>query len=353
MRAAVLGAGSWGTALAATLASKGFPVTVWDLDVVVLTAIADRHENVRYLPGIELPPSLTASSDLGVALDGAELVVLAVPSHAVRSAAVLAAPWLAGQTANGQTANGQTVICSAAKGIELDTLMTMSEVLQDVLPVGLHDGLTFLSGPSFAKEVALGLPTAVTVAGTCEWATGRVQQAFHTVSFRPYTSSDGVGVELAGSVKNVVAIAAGIADGLGFGANARAALITRGLVEITRLAVCRGADPTTLVGLAGLGDLVLTCSSDLSRNRTVGLELGRGRKLAEIQAGLGQVAEGVLNSRSTRALAHRYGVDMPICEAVYRVLYEDYSPHQAVVELMTRQTKPEVQGHPRPSLSSG
>jgi glycerol-3-phosphate dehydrogenase (NAD(P)+) len=336
MRAAVLGAGSWGTALAATLASKGFPVTVWDLDVPVLTEIADRHQNSRYLPGIELPPSLTASADLRAALDGALLVVLAVPSHAVRGAAVQAEPWL----------EAETMICSAAKGIELDTLMTMSEVLQDVLPVGLHERLTFLSGPSFAKEVALGLPTAVTVAGVCEPVARRVQQAFHTVSFRPYTSSDVVGVELAGSVKNVVAIAAGIADGLGFGANARAALITRGLVEITRLAVCRGADPTTLVGLAGLGDLVLTCSSDLSRNRTVGLELGRGRKLSEIQAGLGQVAEGVLNSRSTRALAHRYGVDMPICEAVYRVLYEDFSPHQAVVELMTRETKPEVQGIP-------
>jgi glycerol-3-phosphate dehydrogenase (NAD(P)+) len=269
-------------------------------------------------------------------LDGAELVIVVVPSQVVRAVAVQARPHLA----------DGAILCSAAKGIELDTLMTMSEVLQDVLPPERHRNLAFLSGPSFASEVARGLPTAVTIAGVCEDVTRQVQDAFHTATFRPYTTTDVTGVEIAGCVKNVVAIAAGICDGLEIGANARAALITRGLAEISRLAVVRGADPLTLVGLAGLGDLILTCSSTLSRNHTVGVELGRGRSLEDIQAGLGQIAEGVLNSRSTRELALRHGVDMPISEAVYRVLYEGYSPSDAVVELMTRSTKPEKGGYP-------
>lgn len=336
MRVAVLGAGSWGTALGATLAGKDFPVTLWDVDEAVITSVADHGENARYLPGVQLPPRLTASGDLATALDGAELVVIAVPSQVVRPVAEKARPHLA----------DGVVLCLAAKGIELDTLMTMSEVLQDVLPAGLHENLTFLSGPSFAAEVARGLPTAVTIAGASQEVTCRVQDAFHTMTFRPYTSSDVVGVEIGGCVKNVVAIAAGICDGLEMGANARAALITRGLAEISRLAVQRGADPLTLVGLAGLGDLMLTCSSTLSRNHTVGVELGRGRALEDIQAGLGQVAEGVLNSVSTRQLARRHDVDMPISEAVYRVLHEGYAPSQAVTELMTRSTKPENGGYP-------
>lgn len=332
MRATVLGAGSWGTALGATLAAKGTTVTMWDVDVPVLEAIEEAHENSRYLPGIPLPETVGATPDMADALRGADLVVLAVPSHAMRL------------VAKGIPEHLTTVplVCSVAKGIEVETLMTMSEVLEDVLPTTLHPQLTFLSGPSFAKEVARGLPTAVTIAGREERASKEVQDAFHTASFRPYTSTDVVGVEIGGCVKNVVAIAAGIADGLGFGQNARAALITRGLAEIRRLAVCRGADPLTLGGLSGLGDLVLTCSSDLSRNRTVGFELGRGRKLAEIQESLGQVAEGVLNARSTLAMARRQDVEMPISETVYRVLYEGYSPHEAVVDLMMRETKPEI-----------
>jgi len=237
--------------------------------------------------------------------------------------------------------HGGTPVCSVAKGIEVDTLMTMSEVLEDVLPVPVHPYLTFLSGPSFAKEVALGLPTAVTIAGRWERISKQVQDAFHTRTFRPYTTTDVVGVEVGGCVKNVVAIAAGISDGLGYGANARAALITRGLVEIGRLAVRKGANPMTLGGLSGLGDLVLTCSSELSRNRTVGFELGKGRKLEEIQRALGQVAEGVLNARSAHAMARRYGVEMPICETVFRVLYEGQEPREAVADLMTRETRAE------------
>ena len=331
MRCTILGAGSWGTALGATLASKGFAVCLWDKDAPVLEAIAHKHENTRYLPGLALPPTITAKPDVARALEGAELVVFAVPSQAVRQVAIESKRLL----------HAGVPLCSVAKGIEVDTLMTMSEVLEDVLPVPMHPYLTFLSGPSFAKEVAAGLPTAVTIAGRWERISKQVQDAFHTRTFRPYTSTDVVGVEVGGCVKNVIAIAAGLSDGMGFGANARAALITRGLAEIGRLAVRKGANPMTLGGLSGLGDLVLTCSSEQSRNHTVGFELGRGKKLEDIQRALGQVAEGVLNARSTRDLARKLKVEMPISEMVYRVLYEGQAPRQAVGELMNREMKPE------------
>ena len=331
MRSAVLGAGSWGTALGAMLASKGFAVTLWDKDGPVLEDVAHKHENSRYLPGVPLPPSLGATPDIARALEGAELVVFAVPSHSMRLVAIESKRLL----------HAGVPLCSVAKGIEVDTLMTMSEVLEDVLPVPMHPYLTFLSGPSFAKEVARGLPTAVTIAGRWERISKQVQDAFHTRTFRPYTTTDVAGVEIGGCVKNVVAIAAGLSDGMGFGANARAALITRGLAEISRLAVRKGANPMTLAGLAGLGDLVLTCSSEMSRNHTVGFELGRGGRLEDVQREIGQVAEGVLNAKSTHALSRKLGVEMPISDMVYRVLYEGRAPRQAVTELMTRETKSE------------
>ncbi len=331
MRSTVLGAGSWGTALAALLAGKGFPVTLWDVDAAVLDDVAQRRQNARYLPGLALPPTLGATADVGRALEGAELVVLAVPSQAVRVVAIEAKRHLHA---------GVPIVC-VAKGIEMQTLMTMDEVLEDVLPVPMHPYFAFLSGPSFAKEVVRGLPTAVTVASHWGRIAKQVQDAFHTRTFRPYTSTDVVGIEIGGCVKNVIAIAAGIADGLGFGANARAALVTRGLSEITRLAVRKGANPMTLAGLSGLGDLVLTCSSELSRNRTVGYGLGQGRKLDDIQRELGQVAEGVLNARSVHDLAAKLRVEMPISEVVYRVLHENYAPKAAVTDLMMRETKPE------------
>jgi glycerol-3-phosphate dehydrogenase (NAD(P)+) len=331
MRSTVLGAGSWGTALGATLGSKGYPVTLWDKDAPVLEGIARLHENARYLPGVKLPPTLTTTPDIARALEGAELVVFAVPSHAMRQVAIEAKRHL----------HAGVPLCSVAKGIEVDTLMTMSEVLEDVLPTQVHPYLTFLSGPSFAKEVARGLPTAVTVAGRWERISKMVQDAFHTRTFRPYTSTDVIGVEIGGCVKNVVAIAAGLSDGMGFGANARAALITRGLAEIGRLAVRRGANPMTMAGLSGLGDLVLTCSSDMSRNHTVGYELGQGKELADIQRQIGQVAEGVLNAKSVQALSRKLGVEMPISAMVYRVLYEAQAPRTAVSELMAREMKSE------------
>jgi glycerol-3-phosphate dehydrogenase (NAD(P)+) len=332
MRCTVLGAGSWGTALASLLASKGYTVTAWDKDHAVLEDIAKNHRNERYLPGVPLASGLHASADVARALEGAELVVLAVPSHAVRPVAI---------ESKRHVHAGTPIVC-VAKGIELDSLMTMSEVLEDVLPVPLHPYVAVLSGPSFAKEVARGLPTAVTVAARWERVARQVQDAFHTKTFRPYTSNDVVGVEIGGCVKNVVAIAAGISDGFGFGANSLAALITRGLAEISRLAVRKGGNPLTLSGLSGLGDLVLTCSSDLSRNRTVGRGLAAGKTADEIQKELGQVAEGVRNAKSARELARRLGVEMPITEIVYRVLYEGVPPRDGVNAIMTRETKPEL-----------
>jgi len=331
MRSTVLGAGSWGTALGAVLAGKGFPVAIWDADGAPLETIAARHENARYLPGVPLPEALRAEPDLDRALEGAELVVIAVPSQAVRGVAVRALPDL----------RPGVPICTVAKGVEVDTLMTMSEVLEDVLPFDLHPCLTFLSGPSFAVEVARGAPTAVTVAGRWERVGRVVQDAFHTRSFRPYTSTDVAGVEIGGCAKNVVAIATGLTDGLGLGANARSALVTRGLAEITRLAVAKGATPLTLLGLSGLGDLVLTCSSEQSRNYRVGFGLGKGRKQDEIQRELGQVAEGVVNARSVHLLAAKLGVEMPICEAVHRILHEGEDPRVAVRSLLARETGPE------------
>jgi glycerol-3-phosphate dehydrogenase (NAD(P)+) len=332
MRTTVLGAGSWGTALASLLATKGYPVTAWDKDAGVLEDIARHHRNERYLPGIGLSTNLFSSPDIVKSLEGAELVVLAVPSHAVRPVVI---------EMKRHVHAGTPIVC-VAKGIEQESLMTMSEVLEDVLPVPLHPYLAVLSGPSFAKEVAKGLPTAVTVAARWERVARQVQDAFHCKTFRPYTSGDVVGCEIGGCVKNVVAIAAGISDGFGFGANSLAALITRGLAEISRLAVKKGANPLTLSGLAGLGDLVLTCSSDLSRNRTVGREAAAGKKLEQIQAEIGQVAEGVRNARSTRDLAARLEVEMPITEAVYQVLYEGLDARQAVTQLMMRETKAEI-----------
>lgn len=332
MRSAVLGAGSWGTALASVLAGKGYPTVLWGRDGAVIDAVNRSHENPRYLPGLSLPAALTATGDLMRALEGAELVVMAVPSHAVRQVAIEAKRLI----------HAGIPIVSSAKGIEVETLMTMNEVLEDVLPVPLHPYLCFLGGPSFAKEVARGLPTAVTIAGRWERVAKQAQDAFHAKFFRPYTSSDIAGCEIGGCVKNVVAIAAGLSDGMGFGANARAALITRGLAEISRLAVKKGANPLTLSGLSGLGDLVLTCSSEMSRNRTVGFGLGQGRSLEQIQKDLGQVAEGVRNARSVHDLASRLAVEMPISRTVHRMLHEGLSAQAALGEILTRETRAEL-----------
>jgi glycerol-3-phosphate dehydrogenase (NAD(P)+) len=328
---AVVGAGAFGTALAKVLADQGNQVLLWARRQDLADAIEASRENVRYLPGQKLPATLAATADLGASLAGAEVVVFVVPSHATREVLVEARSVLP----------PTALVCNATKGIENDSLMLMSEVTVDVLGDASLPRLTFFSGPSFAKELAAGVPTAVTVAGVSPENAAAVQRLFATPTLRTYYTHDVPGVEVGGALKNVIAIAAGAADGLGMGLNTRAALITRGLAEITRLAVAKGADPLTLAGLAGMGDLVLTCTGALSRNRTVGVELGQGKKLAEILAGLGHVAEGVKTTKSAYDLGKKMGVDLPITDAVYKLLYEDKPAFEAVVELMTRPLKHE------------
>lgn len=330
MRAAILGGGSFGTALAFLLGGKG-EVRVWTREEDAAREIREGHTNARYLPGIRVPDTVTALTELAEALEGADLVVVATPSHTIREVIDAAAPHLP----------AGTPIVSAAKGIEEGTLLTPTEVMESVLPEHFHPYLGVLSGPSFAKEIVRGAPTAVTAAASWSRVARRVQETFSCPTFRCYTSSDVIGVQLGAALKNVMAIGAGIVDGLNFGQNARAALITRGLAEMTRLAVHRGGNPVTLYGLAGLGDLVLTCTGDLSRNRTVGLELGRGKKLPEILKALGQVAEGVKTARSAHDMARKEGVDAPITEQVHAILHHGKDPHLAVTELMTRHLKPE------------
>jgi glycerol-3-phosphate dehydrogenase (NAD(P)+) len=332
MRACVLGSGSFGTALATVLSSHCSEVVIWGRNEQAIAAIRDRHENSIYLPGHLLPERVRATGSLSDALAGTELVVCATPSHALRPVIAEARTHLP----------SHAPVISVSKGIENDTLLTMTEVLEDCLPEEFHPYLVALSGPSFAKEIIQKMPTVVTVAARWDRVALKCQKVLQTETFRTYTSTDVVGVQLGGALKNVIAIAAGIADGLGFGHNARAALITRGLAEITRVAVRKGANPLTLSGLSGVGDLVLTCTGELSRNRRVGIALGKGRPLSEILEEIKEVAEGVKTAKSARDLGQKLGVELPICEQVYRILYEGKNPRTAVVELMTRQPKSEL-----------
>lgn len=331
MRIAILGAGGFGTSLAIVLGGKGLDVRLWAREADLCDTMNAARENVRYLPGFVLPESVTAVPRLEQALEGAQMVVGATPSQVAREIFGQVAPLIP---------EGIPIV-TVSKGIEEGTLLLPTEVLESVLPDRFHPFLAALSGPSFAREVAAGVPTAVTVAAHAGKVAQAVQDAFSARTFRCYTSPDVIGVQLGGALKNVIAIGAGIADGLGFGNNGRAALITRGLAEISRVAVARGANPITLSGLAGLGDLVLTCTGELSRNRRVGMELGKGKSLEEILGGLGQVAEGVATARSSRALAKKLGVEVPITDQVYAILHEGKDPKQAVAELMTREPKPE------------
>ena len=335
MRAAVIGGGSWGTALASVLGFNGHETIIWARDSEVARALTERHENPKYLPGLVLPAKVRGTPDLHEALAGAELVVAVSPSHVTRAIMKEALPSLPRAT---------PIVC-ATKGIENESLLTMNEVLEEVLPSELHPYLTFLSGPSFARETLLRMPTAVVVASPWERMAQQVQRAFSNDYFRVYTSNDVAGVELGGSLKNVCAIAAGIADGMGFGNNTRAAIITRGLSELVRLAVKKGANPLTLSGLAGMGDLVLTCTGELSRNRTVGLNLGRGQSVEEVLAGMTQVAEGVRTARSAHDLARKMGCEMPIHEAIYQILYERLPVKEAMAKLLSRELKSEFQLH--------
>jgi glycerol-3-phosphate dehydrogenase (NAD(P)+) len=322
----VLGSGSWGTALAIQLARTGHDVRLWARNAELAASIAATRQNATYLPGIPVPPNVAPTADLAAACAGSEMLLFVCPSTGVRAMA----------TAIGGLIKERPLVVSATKGVEQESLLTMSAVLDQVLVGNAGPPAAVLSGPSFAHEVAKGMPTAVTAAARDLEIAEDVQGLFTGPTFRVYTSTDVIGVEIGGAVKNVIAVAAGVSDGLGFGTNARAALITRGLAEMGRLASQLGAERLTLAGLSGMGDLVLTCTGDLSRNRTVGLRLGRGERLADIVASMKEVAEGVRNTRSVRDLARSVGVEMPITEQMYLLLYEDKPPRQVGIDLMTR-----------------
>lgn len=332
MKIGLLGGGSWGTALAKLLGEKNYEVIIWAHEKEVVEQINNEHENKVFLPDFKLPENVKATNDLHQAVKNADMIVNVLPSQFVRNIfeqikdeIPLYIP-----------------IVSATKGIETETSFLVSELLEDVLHDKYHYYLCFLSGPSFAKEVAEGHPTLVTVASINTKLAKTVQQYFATNYFRTYTTTDVIGVEVGGSLKNVVAIGAGIINGLGFGSNTTSALITRGLAEMTRFAIKKGANPLTLSGLSGLGDLVLTCNSSLSRNFTVGYRLGKGEKISEITNSMKMIAEGVINAKSVYLAAQKIDVEMPIFSTMYEILFENLTIEEAGIKLMTRSLKQEI-----------
>ena len=331
MRIGVIGGGSWGTALARLLAELDHDVVLWFHNPDVERQAAEQRENTTYLPGFPLPPRLRTSCDMEEATRSSEVLVATCPSHVMREVMAAAAPH----------SRADVLVVSASKGIEGHTLKRMTEVLVDIFGWQHSARIGTLSGPSFAREVAAGMPAAVTVAAPDAQVAETMQRLFSAPTFRVYRSTDVIGVELSGAAKNVIAIAAGISDGLGFGSSTRAALITRGVAETVRLVSKKGGDPRTSSGLSGVGDLVLTCTGDLSRNRTVGLRLGRGEALDSILADMNMVAEGVKNSETVCALARAAGVEMPIAEEMRLLLHEGKPLRQVVGDLLARQMKPE------------
>ena len=329
-RIAVIGAGSWGNTLANLLAKKNLPVTLWVYEPDQLAEMRRTRMNKRYLPGIFLPEQLELTGDLSEAVGDARFLVLAVPSHAMRSVCQQIKPHL----------QEKQIFVNVAKGIENDTLLRMSQVIEEVLAVS-PEQVVSLYGPSHAEEVAMEIPTAVVSASASLKTARTVRDLFSTPYFRVYSSDDIVGVEIGGSVKNVIAIAAGVCDGAGFGDNTKAALLTRSMVEIQRLGVALGARPETFSGLSGIGDLIVTCMSKHSRNRYVGEQIGRGRTLDDVLKQMVMVAEGVKTTRSVHQLSKKLSLEMPISEQVYQVLFHEKNPHDAVAELMTRQAKDE------------
>ena len=327
----VVGAGAWGTALAKLLVDKGVPTRIWARESEVVDSINTARENSVFLAGVRLPESLEADGNLAAVLGESAVIVNAVPTQHIRAV----------YRDMDRAAAGSEVVVTVSKGIEVESLQLPVDILRDSMPSLADMGVVALSGPSFAREVAAGHPTAVVAAGPLEHA-ARVQSLFSNEVFRVYTTEDIVSVELGGALKNVMAIAAGICDGLRFGHNTVTAVITRGLAEISRLGVALGGNPQTFAGLSGMGDLVLTCTGGLSRNRMVGQEIGKGRKLTEILSGMDQVAEGVRTVVAVRELARRTGIEMPIAEQVYLTLHEDKDPMQVVRELMTRQLRRET-----------
>jgi glycerol-3-phosphate dehydrogenase (NAD(P)+) len=331
MNTAVVGGGSWGSAFARYLGSIGLPTRLWIREEDIYREALRSRENSAFLPGFRFPPEVDLSDDLAKTASFGEVVFIAVPSQFCRTVYRRMAPVL----------HGDQIVVSLTKGFDKKTLMRMSQVMEEVFRPHVLPRLAVLSGPSFAKEVAAGFPTALVIASREPSTARQVQQLISSLTIRAYTSTDVTGVEVAGALKNVIAIAAGIVDSLEFGLNTRAALITRGLVEITKLGLALGARKETFSGLAGIGDLVLTCTGEISRNHRVGHELGRGRTLAEILAGMKMVAEGVYTTVAARRIARALGVEMPISEQIYQVLYRGKTPRKAVEELMSRTLKPE------------
>ncbi len=331
MRIGVIGGGSFGTALAKLFAELEHHVVIWFHNAELARTVREGRENAVYLPGFSLPANVEVTHSLGQAVSQRELLLVVSPSHVLREVMVQARAHI----------DGLPYVVSASKGIEEHSLQRMSEVLVDVLGAPFHDRVAALSGPSFAKEVAAGMPTAVTVAARHADTAQVLQKALRAPTFRIYSSTDLIGVELGGAVKNVIAIATGVSDGLGLGNSSRAALITRGVAELARMVAKMGGEAQTVSGLSGVGDMVLTCTGDLSRNRTVGLRIGRGERLGDILGSMKMVAEGVRNSISVCALARRAGVEMPIAEQIRLMLHEDKPAHQVVGDLMGREAKPE------------
>jgi glycerol-3-phosphate dehydrogenase (NAD(P)+) len=330
---AIIGAGSWGTALAIALTRSRDPhrLCLWVYETEIADSLRDRRVNEVFLPGFELPPGVEVTQELSEAVGGADFVLSVMPSSHARRMYTAMLPHLRPEMA----------LVSATKGLEPETLLRMTEVITQVVSPKFRPRVAALSGPSFAREVAQGDPTAVVIASTDAAVASEVQAEFSGPTFRLYTNDDVTGTELGGAVKNVIAIAAGVAEGLGFGHNTNAALMTRGLAEMTRLGCALGARRETLAGLAGMGDLVLTCTGALSRNRTVGVELGKGRRLGEILGPMKMVAEGVSTTAATKALARRLNIEVPITDQMYAVLYEGRSPRDAIRELMDRPLKQE------------
>ncbi|MFH1994130.1 MAG: NAD(P)H-dependent glycerol-3-phosphate dehydrogenase [Nitrospinota bacterium] len=330
-KVSVIGGGAWGTAVALLLADKGLAVSLWAYEAELCDDINLKRENTLFLPGVSLSPNITATNNLKEGVSGASTVILASPSHVLRGVVERIKEHIDPQV---------NIVC-LTKGIELDTLKLPSQILDDILPADISRRSAYLSGPTFAKEVARKLPTAATIASKDEDAAHKMQHLFNTDYFRTYRHSDVLGVELGGALKNVIAIGAGISDGMGNGHNALSSLITRGLAEMIRFGTALGADPVTFTGLSGMGDLVLTCTGDLSRNRTVGMRLGKGETLDNIIGEMKMVAEGVKTTKSAMALSKKYDVELPIIGTIYSILYDGQSPKEAIRQLMRRGLKEE------------
>ncbi|QCX32562.1 NAD(P)H-dependent glycerol-3-phosphate dehydrogenase [Caloramator sp. E03] len=330
MKISILGAGSWGSAIAVLLSKKSYDISIWDRNISLLEEINRTRENIRYLPGVLMPTNIKAFEDIGKCIEGCEIIVMAVPSHAVRQVCI---------SLKGVVKKDQTFV-SLAKGIENATFKRMSEIIEEHFP---ENNVAVLSGPSHAEEVSKDIPTTVVSSSKSIQVAEYIQDVFITPKFRVYTNTDIIGVEVGGAVKNIIALAAGVSDGLGYGDNTKAALMTRGIAEIARLGVALGAQPLTFAGLSGIGDLIVTCTSMHSRNRRAGILIGQGKTVEEATSEVKMVVEGINTTKSTYELSQKIGVEMPITTELYKVLFEGKNPKYAVSELMLRDKKHEIE----------